>query len=259
MQVTLIGAQGFVGSAFHRLLTNRQEIKLTSVTLDNYEQNRGIQSDVVIDASGNSKKFLADEDPIKDFELSVTHRLHTLIDFPAKFHLHISSVDVYHDLSDRQSTIEDTQISRTHQSRYGFHKLLAEALVKKYATNWLIVRLAGMVGPGLIKNPVYDILQNRPIRIHPDSLYQFMHTDQVAQICWSLFESKIQKTEINICSNGLISPRKIAEILNRPLNLTLVSSDSKPRIVDISTTKLKMFVKIPHTNEVINEFLSSQT
>ena len=39
MQVTLIGAQGFVGSAFHRLLTNRQEIKLTSVTLDNYEQN----------------------------------------------------------------------------------------------------------------------------------------------------------------------------------------------------------------------------
>lgn len=257
MQVTLIGSEGFVGSAFRRLLEARPDIKMTSVTIDNYAQERGRQSDVVIDASGNSKKFLADEDPLKDFDLSVTHRLHTLIDFPGKVHLHISSVDVYQDLSSQITTMEETAIDHSRQSRYGFHKLLAEELVEKYASEWLIFRLAGMVGPNLQKNPIYDILHNQPLRIHPDSLYQFMHTDQVAQICWTVFEMGLRQIKLNVCAQKLISPRKIACILGRTLDLSLLQKDTIPRIVDVNSDRLAGYLKVPITTDVIHSFLQS--
>ena len=257
IRVGLIGAQGFVGSAFQRLLRDREGIKLTSVTLDNYFDELGREHDVLIDASGNSKKFLADKDPLKEFDLSVMQRIRTLINFPAKFHLHISSVDVYHDLTNHNATKENVLINYALQSRYGFHKLLAEELVQKYAQDWLIVRLAGMVGPGLIKNPIYDIINNKPLRIHPDSEYQFIHTDQVAQICWSLFEKQLRRIKVNVCADGLISPRDIAGILGIPINLLQLPADAVPRIVDINFDCLKQFTKVPQTIDVVSSFLDS--
>ena len=155
MQVTVIGANGFVGSAFARLLKNQPGIKLTEVTRETYAEWRGRESDVLIEAAGNSKKFLADQNPAAEFEASVTHRLRTLLDFPARLHLHISSVDVYNDLTSPATTREDSPVDISRSSRYGAHKFLAEQLVRQYASRWLIVRFAGMVGPGLRKNPVY--------------------------------------------------------------------------------------------------------
>ena len=52
---------------------------------------------MVIEAACNAKKFLADDDPFSEFDLSVTHRLRTLRDFPTALHVHLSSVDVYAD------------------------------------------------------------------------------------------------------------------------------------------------------------------
>src|SRR5689334_8921941 len=98
MRVTLIGAGGFVGSAFARDL-GRRDVELLPVTRSNYDHHAGLSSDVVIDAAGNSKKFLAEDRPFDEFDLSVAHRLRTLRDFPARLHIHISSVDVYDDLT----------------------------------------------------------------------------------------------------------------------------------------------------------------
>lgn len=257
MRVTLLGAQGFVGSAFRRFLETRPDIELVPVTRDNYVQARGQVSDVVIDASGNSKKFLADQDLLGEFELSVVHRLRTLVDFPARCHLHISSVDVYHDLAHRSATSELVSIDRTRQSNYGFHKLLAEDLVRRQAAEWLIVRLGGMVGPGLRKNPVYDLLHRKPLRVHPDSQYQFMHTDQVAQIGWMLMEKGVRGIEVNVCADGLISPRTIAGMLGRSLDLSLLPADAGPRVVDVSVNRLGEYTKVPLTTDVINAFLRS--
>src|SRR5882672_9314708 len=104
MRVTLIGAQGFVGSAFVRVLRSRDDVDLVEVTRQNYASCAGEPSDVVIEAACNSKKFLADQEPTREFEASVAHRLNTLVDFPAELHLHISSVDVYSDLTSPKTT-----------------------------------------------------------------------------------------------------------------------------------------------------------
>jgi nucleoside-diphosphate-sugar epimerase len=253
MRITLIGAQGFVGSAFARLLS-QQPVELLSVTRQNYDLCRGQYSDVTIEASCNSKKYLADAEPLSDFQASVTHRLQTLLDFPAALHIHISSVDVYRDLTTPERTSE-TEPLEPGASRYGVHKGLAEQLVRHYAQRWLIVRLAGMVGPGLRKNPVYDILHGQPLRIHPDSQYQFMHTDDVARLVWWLYESGQSEQVFNLCGEGLISPRRVAELAGRPLDLSLLRDADKPRLVDINVDRFRRLHALPRTEAVVAAFV----
>lgn len=257
MRVIVIGAAGFVGSAFVRLLETRPNVELIRVTEENYDSFGVTRADVVIEAACNSVKFLADENPLAEFRASVTHRLETLLRFPGGLQLHISSVDVYSDLTSPATTREDSHIDIAATSRYGAHKLLAEQLVQHYAPRWLILRLAGMVGPGLRKNPVFDILHGRPLRVHPDSRYQYMHTDDVARIGWGLVERGVQNEIYNICGNGLISMREIATLANKEMDLTALPPDAKPRIVEASNEKIRQLFPIPKTIDTVREFVRS--
>jgi nucleoside-diphosphate-sugar epimerase len=87
MRVTVIGANGFVGSAFVRYLSAKPQIELLPVTRQNYLEHAGKRSDVVIEAACNSKKYLSDKEPLVDFEASVTHRFRTLTSRPASSYL----------------------------------------------------------------------------------------------------------------------------------------------------------------------------
>jgi len=257
MRVVIIGAEGFVGSAFVRLLARNEDVQLSKVVVDNYEEMRGTRSDVVIEAACNSRKFLADDDPASDFEFSVGHRIRTLLDFPSDLHVHLSSVDVYSDLGCPETTTEGYPIDLRGVSNYGFHKLLAEECVQHYARRWLIVRLAGMVGPGLRKNPVFDVLSGRPLWIHPDSQYQFMLTDDVARVTLALIEAGQVNKVFNVCGDGLITPRVIAKMAGRSLDLNSNLKESTPRIVHINIGKVSQFAKVPNTTETLREFLDA--
>lgn len=255
MRVTLIGANGFVGTGLRQFFAAQAGAELLAVTRQNHDSLKGAHADVTIDVSGNSKKFLSDQQPLLDLDLTVAHRLRTLQDFPAALQVHISSVDVYHDLTSPETTAENSAVDVARASHYGLHKLMAEQVVQHYAADWLILRLAGMVGPGLRKNPVFDILNGQPLRIHPDSRYQFMHTGDVAQILWKLVQSKLRQEIFNVCGDGLISPREIAALAGKPLDLTMLPADAAPRIVDINLGKLKKLVRVPATAETVAKFV----
>jgi nucleoside-diphosphate-sugar epimerase len=257
MRVTLIGAEGFVGSAFARDLA-RRNVELVAVTRSSYARHAGTRSDVVIEAACNSRKFLGEERPFEEFELSVTHRLRTLGDFPAGLHVHVSSVDVYNDLTSPATTCESAAAGPENPSHYGFHKLLAEQLVRHHARSWLIVRLAGMVGPGLKKNPLFDLLNGRPLRIHPDSQYQFMHTDDVAACVWTLVERGMAGEIFNVCGAGLISPRTIARMIDRVPDLSQLGPDAEPRIVNVTASKVEAIVPMPSTWTTIAHFIEGK-
>jgi nucleoside-diphosphate-sugar epimerase len=251
--VAVVGAGGFVGSAFVREL-ERRRVVVVPITRDG-PAHGGLRPDVVVDAAGNSRKYLADEAPQQDFEATVAHRLRTLLDFPAAVHLHVSTIDVYSDLRSPGTTGESTPLVPERASRYGAHKMLAEMLVRHYATRWLIVRLGGMVGPGLKKNPVHDILNRAPLRIHPDSRYQFMATDDVARLSWDLLQGGAAADVFNVCGAGLVSPRDIARWAGRELNLT-AGHPAEPRIVEANIDKVARQAIVPVTEATVRAFLA---
>lgn len=234
--VTVIGAEGFVGSAFVRLLALKG-VQLIQVTRQSYEGQAGrFRSTVTIDCAGNPFRHVALNRPVEDFERTVVHRMRTLHDFPADLQIHVSSVDV------------------ADGSVYGFHKDLAEQLVRWYSERWFTVRLAGMVGPRLRKNIVFDILNERPIFVHPDSQYRFMNTDDVAQIVWVLRQKQFRGT-ISVCGEGMISPAEIAKLAGKKLDLSQVIGP--PRITPgAGPEMLSAFIPaVPRTVDTIRAFV----
>jgi hypothetical protein len=112
-----------------------------------------------------------------------------------------------------------------------------------------------MVGPGLKKNPVFDVLHGRPLSIHPDSQYQFMSTDAVANVVWRLVESDTTDRVVNVCGSGLISPRAISELAGKPLVVAPDAAVSPPRIVHVNTRLAASIVELPDTRSTIVELI----
>lgn len=255
--IYLIGARGFVGSAFARYLTT-QGMPCALIGRDNYADFVGTECDVLINAAGNSKKYLADHQPLADFDQTVVLTMRSLYDFRTALYVLISSVDVYEDLANPIHNHEQVQINLDKVSNYGFSKYLAEWCVRKHAPRWLIIRLAGMVGPGLKKNPVYDIMTGQPLRIHPDSQYQFMSTDVVAQVVWHLISCGQTNEIFNVCGKGLISPREIATLSGKTIDTSLLPSEAQPRIVNINVEKISRFVSLPETRSTVASFIQHE-
>jgi nucleoside-diphosphate-sugar epimerase len=254
--ILLPGGHGFVGSAFSRLF-ERRGIAHESIARDAYARAVGRTGTILINASANSRKYLAEQDWTADFEASVASVVRTLSDFTVDLYVLISSVDVYNVLDDPGRNGEDAVIDPFRLSTYGFHKYIAEACVRRHASRWLIVRLAGMVGPGLKKNPVFDVLHGRPLSIHPDSSYQFMSTDAAADVVWRLIESGTTNRVVNICGQGLISPRAISELAGKSLIVSPEAAASPPRVININTCLAGRFAPLPDTTTTIAEFVSA--
>jgi len=255
--ILLLGAQGFVGSAFSRLFSDRK-IAHEAITRDSYPRAVSRSASILINASTNSRKYLADQDWQSDFEASVASVVRTLRDFSADLYVLLSSVDVYNVLDDPAQNGEDARIDPARLSTYGFHKYIAETCVRRHAPRWLIVRLAGMVGPGLKKNPVFDVLNGRPLSIHPDSQYQFMSTDAAAGVVWRLIEAGHANKVVNVCGSGLISPREIGELAGRPALAGAETLATAPRLVHINTRLAGSLAALPDTRATIAEFVGQR-
>jgi nucleoside-diphosphate-sugar epimerase len=201
--IYLIGGNGFVGSAFTRFFKRRQ-LAYRVIDRDNHHCFREEPCDVLINANGNSKKFLADSEPAQEFDASVRSVLASLTDLRFRHYVYLSSGDVYPQQDSPASTIEDSAVDVEGQSRYGLHKYLAEQLVRRYADSWLILRMGGFVGPHLKKNAIFDMLTHSPLWLTPDSELQFIHTDSAAEMVWELVEKRVSREIVNLGATGVV-------------------------------------------------------
>lgn len=202
--ITIVGGGGFVGSAYVRLLEARG-IAHRVVTRENYDSLKGTSCDVLINANGNSRKFLATREPLTEFDQSVRSVVRTLEDFRCKTYVFLSTGDVYPDQSNPAVTGEDQPIDPGRQSRYGLHKYLAEQLVRGTQKQWLVMRMGGFVGPGLKKNAIYDMLTGGPVRLAPQSELQFISTDRAAELVWRLVENGVHNQIVNLGATGTVN------------------------------------------------------
>jgi len=259
--IYIIGGNGFVGSAFTRLCVSRgREHRV--VTRENADQLAGSSCRLLVNANGNSRKFLASRDPIAEFDASVRTVRRSLVDFRAETYLHLSSCDVYPDCSSPGTTREDSTEPVAGgpgaQSPYGFHKHLAEQCVRHAHPRHIILRMGGFVGPGLKKNAIFDILKGGPLFLHPDSQLQFMPTDELARIAMDLAEHQADdhvNRVYNVCGRGVVRLADVAAWCGR--TDIEVASDA-PRVrYEVSIERLARWYDPPSTAESVRAFLAT--
>lgn len=253
--IYILGGRGFVGSAFARLFASKQ-VEYRVIDRDNYTELVGTRCDVLVNANGNSKKYLADRTPLWEFDASVRSVASALEDFKAQTVIHLSSGDVYPDQSLPQYTLEEVAPDLSRSSRYGLHKRLAEILVQNIAPRYLIMRMGGFVGPGLRKNAIFDLLNDAPVWISPESELQFVSTDAAAAMVWRLHELGVSNEIVNLGARGLA---KIGDIASRLRSKSAFQPAAKTIRFELSVQKLSTLLghEPPETTSEVDQFLSS--
>lgn len=222
------------------------------LTRDNISLYFDKKCDLLINANGNSKKYMSDRDPLWDFEASVKSVENSLVNINADKYIYLSSCDVYQDCSLPEYTSENQKIEVDKQSNYGFHKYLAEQCVMHYSKQWLIFRMGGFVGQGLKKNAIYDILKGGPLWLHPDSELQFINVDVAADIILRLAKSDLDKAILNLCGQGVI---KLSDVINFTNSDISSANNVKKHRYEVDIRKILQFTEIPNTYDSVKEFI----
>jgi hypothetical protein len=161
----LIGHTGFVGKSLLR-----QRAFDYCFNSSNIESIRGETFDLIICAGAPAKKWVANSNPLAD-KSGIDRLVDNLSFVRCRRFVLISTVDVFIDPTEVD---EDTGIETDGLHAYGFNRRVLELGVAALFPDHLIVRLPGLVGPGLMKNVVYDIQHDNNVdRIDPRGLFQF--------------------------------------------------------------------------------------
>ena len=252
MKVFILGGKGFIGSAFVRFC-EKEEIDYDCIDLDNYEAFRGRDCDILINVAGNSKKYLSNERPVEDFRFSLEALLSSFFDFSFSKYIYLSSIDVYADHEDPACNREDSILDIGKISHYGFHKYLGEQMVMHYISDWLIIRLGGVLGPGLKKNPVFDLIHDIPLRVDEKSEYQYLLTDYLAELVFGLIERDKWGEIFNICGEGTVSIEEISSWLNKtPQDYNENVSRERYKV---NNEKISRLFPMPDSREVARKFV----
>jgi len=249
----VLGARGFVGSAIAAEAARRGWAVL-AVDKDEYDAAVGSACDLLVNANGNSRKYLAAQDPKLEFDLSVRSVERSLHDFRADVYVHLSTIDVYADASSPATTAEDAPIDPARLSPYGFHKWLAERLVEHDAPRWLILRMGGFVGPRLWKNSIHDLLAGVPLRVHPDSEYQYLDTRELARIVFDLVAAGALGMRLNACGAGTVALREVASWIPG-CDLSALPAGLPVERYEASTDRLAALRAVPPTRDMVRAFL----
>jgi hypothetical protein len=125
---------------------------------------------VAICAGAPAQKWIANREPDADrqkIEGLITH----LKSMTCKTFVLISTVDVF---MTPIGVDETTSVDEVGLHAYGLNRRLLEKFVESHFSNYLIVRLPGLVGPELRKNVIFDFLNDNNLHaIDSRGVFQF--------------------------------------------------------------------------------------
>ena len=239
-----------------RGIWEKQSIDYYVIGRDNYNDFVGRKFDIIINANGNSKKFLATQKPREEFLETVASVQRSLLDFGFTTYVLCSTVDVYNDLGNPALNSEDARVDVSSISKYGLHKLLAEELVRNYSMSWLIFRFGGFVGPGLKKNSVYDLLNNVPLRVNVDSAYQYLPTDFAASAVFKILSMGVENQIFNLCGNGVVSLREVCSMVGWGDQVSYFDENPPLETYEVNIGKIKRIVEVPDSRHSVFDFVT---
>lgn len=160
--VTVVGANGYVGSALCAVLERDSRYQLARVTRSNADAMREQAHDIVLNVAMPSKRFWARTHPQEDFIETVQKTADLLYGWRYKKFVQISTVSARCEL----------------HTIYGRHKAAAEMICQ--GKEHLIIRLGSMYSRELPKGVLIDMLQNRKVHVSAQSRYCFAPLSFVA-------------------------------------------------------------------------------
>ncbi|WP_443692738.1 pyridine nucleotide transhydrogenase [Pseudomonas protegens] len=165
MVSALVGFSGYVGSTL--LKQTRFERLYRSTTIGEVD---GQSFDTVVCAGAPAQKWIANRYPETDRE-KIDGLIAHLSTIQCKTFILISTVDVF---KNPVCVDEDTSVDESDLHAYGLNRRRLEKFVESHFAEHLIVRLPGLVGPGLRKNVIFDFLNDNNLdSIDSRGVFQF--------------------------------------------------------------------------------------
>lgn len=252
MKIGIIGSNGFLGAILYTNFIKYFD-EVIGINRQDYKDCLGTY-DIIINVNGNSRKYWANNNPLADFDASVTSVYKTMFDFSCGLYIYISTVDVYNQPT-LLSSVEDGSIETKQQSIYGFNKFLAESIIKKYQGNFIILRCSAIVGNGLKKGIIYDAMSGSVLFVTEDSCVQFISADTIADIIKKLLEINIKNIVLNIGGSGTTSINYIENMLNTKL---VFSPHASHQYYEMNVNKLKNLFSVKTSNHYVKEVLNER-
>jgi nucleoside-diphosphate-sugar epimerase len=253
LSVIVLGGAGLVGSAVTSQLRVSGHSVIPVERVD-YPKCIGVRVDVVVNCNGNSYRFRANQDPRWDFDASVATVERSLFDITAGLYIYVSTVDVYDVRHDPEQNHERCPIHTDSLDAYGFHKWLAERLVEKFARRWFILRLGTVIGPGLKKGPLFDLLHGCPLFMSLDSVLTLIDTKTIAHVIEALMERHGESEIFNVTGTGSVLLRDLAALREDGVRLA-PGAEKKVYQYHVDNTKLKGLLSVPSSFEIGRRFL----
>jgi nucleoside-diphosphate-sugar epimerase len=165
MANALIGASGFVGSTLLRQARFDALYRSTNIA-----EIDGHGFDTVVCAAAPAQKWIANREPEAD-RRNIDTLIGHLDTLQCRRFVLVSTVDVF---GVPVSVDEDSPVDETGLHAYGLHRRLLERYCAQRFQQCLIVRLPGLVGPGLRKNVLFDLLNDNNLQaIDARGVFQF--------------------------------------------------------------------------------------
>ncbi|TSC88406.1 MAG: NAD-dependent epimerase/dehydratase [Microgenomates group bacterium Gr01-1014_16] len=253
--LAVIGGSGMLGSDLVQYFSTK--FLVTPINKDNYQAQIGKFFDIVINANGNSKRFWANQNPVEDFLASSVSVIKSIFDFPCDVYIYISSPDVYENHTGPKYTNESVQIDPKKLEAYGFHKHLAELIVKKYKEKFLILRSSMLLGKKLKKGPIYDVIKDNPLYITLNSKLQLITTFAIAEVIEILLNKSVKNEVFNVGGEGAFSFLNARKIFKKKIQ---VMPDAKRQLYEMDTKKLRrLYPSLKTSEEYLCEYLLSRS
>ena len=205
MKSALIGHTGFVGSN----IAKQNEFS-DYYNSSNIHEIEGRKYDLVVSAANRAEMWRINQEPEKDLE-----EIEAFIGHISKVDIGklvlISTVGVY---KNPNGSNEDTKIETEGLTPYGSNRYYLEQFCNNKFDS-LVVRLPGLIGSGLKKNVIYDLIHNNNVdRIHKDGVYQYYDLGNIWKDTKKALDNNLNL--VNLATPQLV-PKKLQE---RPLGFT---------------------------------------
>lgn len=161
----LVGFTGFVGTTLlkqHNFAHLYRSTNIGEVSSQEFE--------LIVCAAAPAQKWIANREPEADRQ-NIERLMGHLKTVQCQTFILISTVDVF---KNPLSVTEDTPVDEDGLHPYGLHRRYLETFVEYQFPRHLIVRLPGLVGPGLRKNVIFDFLNDNNLNaIDSRGVFQF--------------------------------------------------------------------------------------